>query len=31
VGAFWRVAGRGVDAGEADALAADDFEAEVDV
>ena len=30
-GAFGGVAGRGVHAGEADALAADDFEAEVDV
>ena len=30
-GAFGGVAGRGVDAGEADALAADDLEAEVDV
>ena len=30
-GAFGGVAGRGVDAGEADSLAADDFEAEVDV
>jgi hypothetical protein len=30
-GALWCVAGGGVDAGEADALAVDDFEAEVDV